>query len=402
MHAEHDIVIVGGGLVGASLAIALAPTGLKVAMVEATSGAELPAVFDERNLSCAEATVNGLRHLGVWNHLRAPTGAIQRIHISRVGDFGQVRLNASEFGRDSFGQVVVARDLGEALEARLSALGVTRYRPARFIGTTLDGERRQLDIETEGEHRTLTCKLLIGADGTQSSVRDALLITAETFDYEQDLFVCRMRCSKAPDGTAWERLGREGPTAVLPRGDRHFGVVHGVARRHADAVAVLEEAAYVARIQQVFGWRNGRFLSAGARSRYPIKRVVAQSLHAPRAVLVGNSAQTIHPVGAQGFNLGFRDALTLVECIKENPEQLGSVSMLASYAARRSEDRQETLKISDGLARLSANPSPLLRPLRTLALAAMKTHWLQSQVVSGAMGYRGRVPDNCRASGAGS
>jgi 2-octaprenyl-6-methoxyphenol hydroxylase len=400
MHAEHDIVIIGGGLVGASLAIALAPAGLNVAMVEASPAGAMPPVFDERNLSCAEATVNGLQGLGVWQHLCAPTGAIQRIHISRVGDFGQVRFDAEDYDRNAFGRVVVAKDLGDALEASLVTAGVTRYRPAKFLGTRLEAESRQIDIESDGQRQTLTCRLLIGADGTSSAVRDALAIQADTFDYGQDLFVCRMRSNKAPDGTAWERLGPEGPTAVLPRGDRHFGVVHGVSRSYADAVSALDEAEYVARIQSVFGWRAGRFLSAGTRSRYPVRRVVAAALHAPRAVLVGNAAQTIHPVGAQGFNLGFRDALTLVECVNAHRDELDSPAMLSAYAAARAEDRQETIRMSDGLARVTAMESPLLRPFRSVALAALKTQWLQSRVVGGAMGYRGRVPDICRATGA--
>lgn len=400
MHAEHDIVIIGGGLVGASLAIALAPTGLNIAMVEATPAGAMPEVFDERNLSCAEATVNGLQRLGVWSLLKAPTGAIQRIHISRNGDFGQVRFDARSYGRECFGQVVVARDLGEALEQRLSALGVTRYRPARFIATRLEHGHRAVVVEMEGGQHTLTAKLLVGADGTQSAVREALAISADTFDYGQDLFVCRMRSSKAPDGTAWERLGPEGPTAVLPRGDRHFGVVHGVTRTDADAVAALTDAQYVERIQAKFGWRAGRFLSAGARSRYPIKRVVASGLHAPRAVLIGNAAQTIHPIGAQGFNLGFRDALTLVECALAHRESLADAAMLNDHAERRAVDRAETLRISDGLARISANDALLLRPLRSLGLGLLKSHWLQGQVVGGAMGYRGHVPEGCRSTGA--
>ena len=400
MHAEHDIVIIGGGLVGASLAIALAPTGLNIAMVEATPTGAMPPVFDERNLSCAEATINGLQNLGVWRALKAPSGAIQRIHISRVGDFGQVKLEASDYHREAFGRVVVARDLGEALEQQLSNLAITRYRPARFEATRLTATHREVEISTAGERQTLSCRLLIGADGTQSAVRDALSIQAETFDYEQDLFVCRMRTAKAPDGTAWERLTPEGPTAVLPRGDRHFGVVHGVARAHADDVAALNEADYVARIQRVFGWRAGRFLSAGERSRYPIRRVMATALHAPRAVLVGNAAQTIHPVGAQGFNLGFRDALTLVECIQAHRASLGDADMLATYASKRAEDRLETVRISDGLARISANDTSLLRPFRSVALAALKTQWVQSHIVGGAMGYRGHVPELCRQRGA--
>ena len=136
----HDVLIIGGGLVGASLAIALDGLGLDVAMVEATPAGTLPAVFDQRNLSFAEATVNALGALGVLPLLRAPTGSIRRIHASRAGDFGRVRLEAKAHGREEFGRVVVARDFGEALEARLGQLQhLTRYRPARFVGLAGDG-----------------------------------------------------------------------------------------------------------------------------------------------------------------------------------------------------------------------------------------------------------------------
>ena len=132
---HHDVVIVGGGLVGASLAIALDRIGADVAMVEATPPGSLPAVFDQRNLSFAEATVNALRALGVIQRLEMPAAPIRRIHVSRNGDFGRVRLDAVDYGREAFGQVVVARDFGQALEARLATLTrLTRYRPARFAG----------------------------------------------------------------------------------------------------------------------------------------------------------------------------------------------------------------------------------------------------------------------------
>lgn len=395
---RHDIVIVGGGLVGASLAIALDGLGLDVAMVEGAPAGALPAVFDQRNLSFAEATCNALASLGIWRLLRAPSGPIRRIHVSRRGDFGRVELDARDYDRDAFGQVVVASDFGEALETRLGELRhLTRYRPARFMVTHPEGEQRVVHIaDADGEH-ILATSLLVGADGTQSMVRTALGIAAEHHDYGKALFVARMRCARAPDGTAYERLGDDGPTALLPRGDRHYGVVHAVSVDEADAVAALDDDAWCARIQDAFGWRAGRFLSTGQRSRYPAQRVLAERLIAPRGVVIGNAAQTIHPIGAQGFNLGLRDALTLVECIAASVVDAGAGEALQRYAQRRMEDRSRTLAFSDGLARFTANPSPLLRPLRTLGMGAIaQVDALQSMLVGGAMGYRGDVPALCR------
>lgn len=402
MTDRHDVVIVGGGLVGASLAIALERQGMDVGLVEAAPAGQMPAVFDQRNLSFAAATVNALTALGVMQQLRTPAGPIRRIHISRQGDFGRVRLDAQDYGRATFGQVVVARDFGEALEARLGGLSrLTRYRPARFVGFAPDeaGHRALRIADAEGE-RTLHARLVVAADGTRSAVREALGIGVDEHDYGQTLFVARVRATQAPDGTAYERLGDDGPTALLPRGDRHWGVVHGVAREQAGAVAALDEAAWRARLQHAVGWRIGRLVASGERSAYPIARVVAQRLVADRAVVLGNAAQTIHPIGAQGFNLGLRDALTLAEEIARRDDP-GDAASLAAYAARRREDRERTLAFSDGLARLTANPAPLLKPLRSAGLVAMEAQpSLQAFLVGGAMGFRGDVPALCRGEAA--
>jgi 2-octaprenyl-6-methoxyphenol hydroxylase len=403
--ALHDVLIIGGGLVGASLAIALDRLGLVVGLVEAAPPGALPPVFDERNLSFAEATVNALTALGVMQKLRAPTGAIERIHVSRTGDFGRTLLDAARHGRSEFGRVVIARDFGDALEARLGELRhLRRYRPMRFVGLAEDApDARIVRVADQAGEHALRTRLLVGADGTRSGVRDALGIAADEHDYAQTLFVTRLRTERAPDGTAYERFGNDGPTALLPRGDRHFGLIHGVAREETDAVAAMDEVAFLARVQESFGWRAGRFLSCGTRSAYPITRVMSQALTAPRAVLVGNAAQTIHPIGAQGFNLGLRDALTLAELIEDARRgdagfDCGDAALLARHAQRRQDDRARTVAFSDGLARFTSNESELLRPLRSLGLfAADRLPSAQAFLVGAAMGYRGDVPALCRA-----
>jgi 2-octaprenyl-6-methoxyphenol hydroxylase len=400
MSKNHDVVIVGGGLVGASLAIALDRLGLDVGLVEATPGGALPAVFDQRNLSFAAATVNALTALGVMQRLGNPGGPIRRIHVSRAGDFGRVVMRAEDYGREAFGQVVVARDFGDALEARLGELQhLTRYRPARFVGLGAgsDGYREVVIAEAEGERRQ-RARLVVGADGTRSAVRDALGIEVTEHDYAQTLFVARVRAAKAPDGSAYERFTDTGPTALLPRGDRHYGVVHGVARDQADAVLALDERAWLARLQDAVGWRAGRLLESGPRSAYPLIQVLARKLVGERALLLGNAAQTIHPLGAQGFNLGLRDALTLAELIADGAMDPGADALLQAYVQRRGPDREQTLAFSDGLARLTSNASPLMRPLRSLGLvAAAQAAPLQSFLVGGAMGFRGQVPELCRS-----
>jgi 2-octaprenyl-6-methoxyphenol hydroxylase len=407
MQRRHDVLVVGGGLVGASLAIALDREGIDTGLLEATPPGALPAVFDQRNLSFAEATVNALDALGVLGRLRTPGAPIRRIHVSRRGDFGRVRLEARAHGRDAFGQVVVARDFGEALEARLAACTrITRYRPARFAGLDA-GEPgwRRIRVEDATGASTIDAGLLVAADGARSMVRDALGIGVETFDYGQTLFVSRVRTSRRPDGTAWERFGDHGPHALLPRPDDHHGAIHSVAREAAPGVEALDDAAWIARLQAVFGWRAGRFLACGPRSAYPAVRDVARTIVADRAVLVGNAAQSLHPIGAQGFNLGLRDALTLAELIgdarRADPSaDPGEAALLARHAARRAADRERTIAFSHGLATLTANPAPLASALRALGFAAAdRAPTLQGWLVGGAMGYRADVPALCRGGG---
>lgn len=400
MSERVDVLIVGGGLVGASLAIALQRIGRRVCLLEA-SAAALPAVFDQRNLSFAAATVNALTALGVMQKLSSPTGPITRIHVSRAGDFGRVQLSATDYDRPWFGQVVVARDFGNALEARLQELpALQRQRPARFLGlgAVRDGYR-EVRVQDETGERTLQAQLVVGADGTHSAVRAALGIGVDEHDFLQTLFVARVRSQRAPDGTAWERLTDTGPTALLPRGDRHFGVVHGVARDLADQVMALDESAWLQRLQAAIGWRAGRLLESGPRAAYPLRQVLAQALTGERTVLLGNAAQTIHPLGAQGFNLGLRDALSLAELL-ELPGDPGTDALLQAYTQRRQEDRQQTIAFSGGLARLTSNQAPLLRPLRSLGLLATQATSLQSMLVGGAMGFRGDVPALCRGDAA--
>lgn len=401
MSERVDVLIVGGGLVGASLAIALQRHGRAVCLLEATADGGLPAVFDQRNLSFAAATVNALTALGVMQKLASPPGSITRIHVSRAGDFGRVQLAAADYGRPWFGQVVVARDFGNALEARLLELpGLQRRRPARFLGLgeVVDGYRQVRVLDGQDE-RIVSARLVVGADGTASGVRDALSIDVDEHDFQQTLFVARVRGQRAPDGTAWERLTDTGPTALLPRGDRHFGVVHGVARQQADTVMALDDAAWLQRLQQAIGWRAGRLLESGPRSAYPLRQVLSRALTGERAVLLGNAAQTIHPLGAQGFNLGLRDALTLAELL-EAPGDAGSDALLQAYVRRREEDRRQTVAFSGGLARLTGNSAPLLRPLRSLGLLATQATSVQSMLVGGAMGFRGEVPKLCRGEAA--
>ena len=389
---EFDIAILGGGLVGSSLACALDGRGWRVALVEGAAPRQAPPGFDDRRLALAAASLNALQALDVVPRLATPPSPIRRIHVSRQGDFGAVRLDAAEAGREAFGAVVTASSLGAALESRLAqARMLTVLRPRTLVGLApVDaGWRLQLDGASDGER--IGARLVVAADGTRSFVRQALGIGTREHDYGQELFVCSLACDRAADGVAYERFTAQGPVALLPMG-RDYGAICGVASADAPRVRALDDAAYADYLQERFGWRAGRFMRVGRRSAYPLARVVADALTAPRAVLMGNAAQTIHPIGAQGFNLGLRDALTFAELLVDGADP-GAPALLATYADARREDRERTLACSDGLARATANPSPAMHVLRSLGLLALgSVPGLAAPLVSGAMGFRGRVP----------
>jgi len=391
-----DVLVLGGGLVGCSLACALEGKGLRVALLEARAPAPMPAGFDERRLALAAATINALDALGVLAKLGAPPSPLTRIHVSRSGDFGSVRLEAREFGRDAFGGVVSARELGLALEARLAQLSDTRVlRPCTVRAITQDESACIVEAGHEGEVRRIRTALLVAADGTASFARERLGIEAERHDYGQTLFVSALSADRAADGTAYERFTEQGPTALLPMG-RDYGAICAVANADAARVAAFSDEEYRDYFQQRFGWRAGRFERVGKRSAHPVVRVLASRCTQGRAVLVGNAAQTIHPVGAQGFNLGLRDALALAQLLDGGVDP-GAPALLAAYFEARREDRERTLAFSDGLARLTANPSEPLRALRSLGLLALgNVPGLAAPLVAGAMGLRGEVPNLSR------
>jgi 2-octaprenyl-6-methoxyphenol hydroxylase len=399
MMERTDILIVGGGLVGTSLALALDAAGRRATLVEATppratvSGAVRGSDDNDRNLVLARASVNALRALRVWSRLEAAAGTIRRLEVSRAGEFGRVRMSADDIGVDALGRVVPGRLLAVALEARLAECRhVRRLAPAKLEALVPGDSGWRARLATTDGVQDIEARLVVGADGSDSNIRAQVGIGAQEHDYRQSLFVCTVGCGQDIPDCAFERFTDDGPVALLPLPNRRRGMVLTVSAVRHDEVAAMDDAAFIALAQRRFGWKLGAFTRPGKRFPHRIRRVVAETLTAPRVVLVGNAAQTVHPIGAQGFNLGLRDALTLAERVAGAGDP-GASALLSDHAARRRPDREGVVAFSHGLVSLACLAQPSLAPLRSLGMFAMdRVPWLRHAIAHRGMGFRGEPP----------
>jgi len=408
MQQAYDIAIVGGGLVGSSLACALAPLGWRVVQVEALPPRALEPAWDERNFALSRRSVQALDSLGVWAHAAAEAHPIRRVHMTSRGDFGAVRIRADDYGLDALGHTVPARVLGAALETRLAALpNLDRIAPARVTqvvcgrGLSPDGAAQtdpeasglrslpQLRLDVGEGERLIEARLLVAADGTDSFVREALGIGADRHDYAQTAIVATVMPERPHDGTAYERFTDTGPIALLPLAQDRAGLVWTVASDDAARVLALDDAAFLAEAGARMATPLGRLRRVGRRQEWPLRQLVAQSLIAPRAVVVGNAAQTLHPIGAQGFNLGLRDVLALAEALVERGMDPGDDALLRDYAFARRDDRAVTAQASHALVRWFAPDRELLRLARGASLALLdRMPAAKRELAFAMMGYR--------------
>jgi 2-octaprenyl-6-methoxyphenol hydroxylase len=369
--ADTDVAIIGGGMVGASLALALAGTGVRVLLVESTpfASAAQPS-FDERTTALGNASRRIFAGLGVWDTIAPSAAAIRAIHVSDAGRFGFSRLDAREQGVDALGYVVANRAIGAALWGALThAPGVTLRVPARAADLDISAQGVGFTLtDASGTPERLGARLVVAADGAHSQVRVAAGIDAAVEDYQQVAVVANVAADRAHQGVAYERFTAAGPLAVLPVHDGTYAVIWAVRPEQAQEVLALGEAEYLSRLQAQFGWRAGRFVRASRRGSYPLKLTRATSTVATRTVLIGNAAQALHPVAGQGFNLGLRDAAMLAEVIANAEGDVGAPQLLRTFSEWRLRDRSGVTRFTDALVKLFADTRPGVPLLRNLGL----------------------------------
>lgn len=376
-----DVAIVGGGLVGATLALMLAQLKLKVALLEAFpfGAAEQPS-FDERTTALSNGSRRIFEALGVWPLLVKTATPIKRIHISDQGRFGFARLSAEEQGLQALGFVAVNRLMGAALWQRLQAERVQVIAPARVTGMEYRDAQCRLELQT-GTTRELSAKLIVAADGANSAVRAAAGIASASKDYGQTAIITNAVTQRFHDYVAYERFTPRGPIAVLPLTDARVGLIWTVNSATADEVLQLGDADFLARFQQEFGFRLGRFMRVGQRHAYPLSLTQAAAHIAPRLAVVGNAAQGLHPIAGQGLNLGLRDAASLAEVLADalsarpihfNPGDFdpGAASTLERYRDWRLQDSRRIIAFTDGLVRGFTQPLGIVKLARDVGLLA--------------------------------
>jgi 2-octaprenyl-6-methoxyphenol hydroxylase len=394
--AVHDIAIVGGGLVGASLACALAPLGYRIAMLEAVPlrAAEQPS-YDDRTLVLSHCSCQILRGLEIWPGLEGRVTPVKKVVVTERGRPGRVELDPAESGVGVFGHVVEARLFGAAVLERLAQLdNVEVICPARVTRLEVGTQQVEAELSDGDQQRLLKARLVVAADGANSFVRQQMGISTRTHDYGQTAVICNITPQLAHNNTAFERFTGSGPFAVLPHVEDRCGLVWSTPTSQAESLMNLSKVDFLAAARQRFGADLGVFQRMGQRSSYPLRLVRALEDVRPRVVLMGNAAHAIHPVGAQGFNLGLRDVAVLADVLAESSDpDPGAMSGLARYSKWRRTDHDNTIAYSDGLARLFANPSPLVAAARTAGLLAhAMIPALRRGLASKAMGYRGRAP----------
>ena len=393
---DVDVAIVGGGMVGASLALGLAGTGVSVLLIEGVApNSNAQPSFDERTTALGNASRRIFEGLGVWPRIAREAAAIRAIHVSDAGRFGFARLRAAEQGVEAFGYVAANRVIGAALWQQLaSANDISISMPARPEAVEITTDGVCLTVVSEaGARESVNARLIVAADGAHSSVRTAAGIDARVEDYGQVAIVANVAADRPHDGTAYERFTPSGPVAMLPLHDGSFGMIWTAAPECAAEILSFTDEVFLRELQDRFGWRVGRFVRAGRRASYPLQLTRSAQATATRTALIGNAAQALHPVAGQGFNLGLRDAAMLAELLASAPGDVGAPDLLEKFAVWRAQDRAGVIRFTDGLVKLFGDTRFGIGTLRNLGLLLFDlTPPAKSALARVSAGFAGPAP----------
>lgn len=401
---DYDLIIIGGGMVGASLAISLAGQPLRIALIEAAplitteKNKSAPPNYDDRAIALSFGARRIFEGMGLWSDIAPQATAINHIHVSDQGRFGFTRLDAKQENVDALGYVVTARQLGASLMDRLQdCTNLTVISPATLTNLSFDSENATAEIlHKDGNTQLLTTKLVVAADGGHSQVRQQLNIHTTDRDYQQTAIIANLTPEKPHRHIAYERFTRNGPLALLPMPDNRCSLVWTRAPEDAERLLQLSDEDFIAELQPCFGKRLGHFLKVGKRHGYPLKLIQAQEQVRTRLTLIGNAAHTLHPIAGQGFNLGLRDVAALAQIIVDThhaKNDIGSLAVLEDYAHWRHRDHQQVIGFTNTLVQTFSNRLPPLVLARNLGLIATDIiPPLKHGLARHSMGLAGRLP----------
>lgn len=399
-----DVLIIGGGVVGNALALALAHTPLKIGVVEAQpQSAENMAEpsRDERAIALTNASIRIFESLKIWENIKPYATPIHQVHVSDAGHFGSTKFSATDLGFSTFGYVVPAHILTDSLQAQvLSAAQLTPIYSAKLEALTAHQIGYSVQIRLPDETRTLYARLLVGADGAQSLTRKLLNLSVKQVDYHQMALVAKVRVSKPHAGVAYERFTPAGPLAALPISDHHFVIIWTGPTRQMEQQQELSDEALQSKLQKMWGYRLGRILSIETRQTFPLRSVFAENQVCPGAILLGNAAHTLHPVAAQGLNLSLKDMAVLVDkmleaiSLHQDPTRF---ALLETYMETRQKDQKSVMRFTNNLLQLfSQELSPIVFA-RNAGLSSLNIlPFAKKMFVKRAMGLAGRLPSLMR------
>ena len=398
MHTTYDILIVGGGMVGASLAIALNGLGLRIGLIEAHPlGDPGQPGYDDRAIALSYGSQRIYQAIGLWPAIQPHSNPIETIHISDRGHIGNTRLTATQEQVPALGYVLPAKTLGKILLNRLADCSdVNIIAPAEVVTLDNQSEQAELAIRQNGTTHTLQAALLIAADGGHSYIRRTLQIPTTDQDYQQTAIVANITPGQPHANTAYQRFTDTGPVALLPLRAGHCTLIWTVNTEQQAEIMAYDEATFLAGFQARFGYRLGTFQRVSKRRSYPLSMMLAEQSIATRTAIIGNAAHTLHPIAGQGLNLGLRDIAALVEVIRETQDtstDIGSNDTLHRYQQWRSTEQQQIAQATDGLVRLFTNPLRSVQWARNLGMLAFnQLPSAKHRLARAAMGISGTLP----------